>query len=92
LPVNHGHVLDDALELDANLLEHERGALRDLLCRRLGRGDDVCLGAGQNCEIDKEMSPCRGQIDEKEVGFVPEDVGQELFECLVQHRAAPDDG
>ena len=31
-------------------------------------------------------------VDDEEVGFGPVDVGEELLERLVQHRAAPDDG
>ena len=38
------------------------------------------------------MSPVPGgQVDEQEVGVVPEHVGEELLERLVQHRAPPDD-
>jgi hypothetical protein len=38
------------------------------------------------------MSPVPGGMSiEQEVGVVPEDVGEELLERLVQHRAAPDD-
>ena len=38
------------------------------------------------------MSPVPGrQVDDEEVGIVPVDVGEELLERLVQHRAPPDD-
>ena len=39
------------------------------------------------------MSPVPGGMSiEQEVGVVPEHVGEELLERLVQHRPAPDDG
>ena len=39
------------------------------------------------------MSPVPGgRSTSEEVGLVPEDVGEELLERLVQHRAPPDDG
>ena len=47
---------------------------------------------GRNWDSDREMSPVPGrQIDQQVVGVVPVDVGEELLERLVQHRAPPDD-
>ena len=68
------------------------GPLRDLLGGRLRRGDDVDLGPRQELgERDRDVAGARRQVDEEEVGLVPEDVGEELLERLVQHRAPPDD-
>ena len=41
------HVLDDALDLEVDLLGHEGGPLGDPLGRGLRRGHDVDLAAGQ---------------------------------------------
>ena len=54
------HVLDDALDLEVDLLGHERGALRDLLRGGLRRGDDETSARGRNCASDSEMSPVPG--------------------------------
>ena len=47
---------------------------------------------GRYWRRDSAMSPVPGGMSiEQEVGLVPEHVGEELLERLVQHRAAPDD-
>src|SRR3546814_1400101 len=72
------HVLDDALHLEVHLLRHEPRPLGDALRGRLRRGDDVDLGAGQELsERQRDVAGARGQVDEEEVGLVPEDVGSE---------------
>ena len=39
----------------------------------------------------RDVAGARRQVDDQEVGLVPEHVGEELLERLVQHRAPPDD-
>ena len=51
------HVLDDALDLEVDLLGHERGPLGDPLRGRLRRGDHVHLGPGQ--ELGQRDARCR---------------------------------
>ena len=63
-----------------------------LLGGGLRRGDDVRLGPGQELrERQGDVAGAGRHVDEQEVGVVPVDVGEELLERLVQHRAAPDD-
>ncbi len=76
-----------------DLLGHRRGALRDPLRGRLRRGDDDHLGAGEELRHrQRHVAGARRHVDDEVVGLAPVDVGEELLERLVQHRAAPDDG
>ena len=76
-----------------HLLGHGRRQPGHLLGRRLRRGDDVHLAAGQELrQREGDVAGARRHVDEQEVGLVPVDVGEELLERLVQHRAPPDDG
>ena len=78
---------------EVDLGRHRRRQPGDLLGRRLRRGDDVHLAAGQVlAERDGDVAGARRHVDEQEVGVVPVDVGEELLERLVQHRAPPDHG
>ena len=87
------HVLDHAAHREVDLRRHRRRQPGDLLGRRLRRGDDVDLAARQVlAERDGDVAGAGRHVDEQEVGVVPEHVGEELLERLVQHRAAPDDG
>src|SRR3546814_15122729 len=53
------HVLDDALDLEVDLLGHERRPLRDALRGRLGRGDAV---RSEERRVGKEcVSTCRSR-------------------------------
>jgi hypothetical protein len=86
------HVLDDALDAEVHLLGHEAGALRHALRRGLRRRDDVELRVREELrERQRDVAGARRQVDEQVVGLVPEHVGEELLEGLVQHRAPPDD-
>ena len=86
------HVLDHAAHRQVDLGRHRRRQPGDLLGRRLRRGHDVDLAARQVlAERDGDVAGARRHVDEQEVGIVPEHVGEELLERLVQHRAAPDD-
>ena len=89
------HVLDDAMDLhvDLRLAGHCRRALGDALRGRLRCRDDVDLGAGEVLgHRQRNVARAGGHVDEQEVGLAPVDVGEELLERLVQHRAAPHDG
>ena len=87
------HVLDDAAHRQVDLRRHRRREAGDLLGGRLRRRDDVDLAARQVlAERDGDVAGAGRHVDEQEVGLVPVDVGEELLERLVQHRAAPDDG
>ena len=86
------HVLDDALHGQVHLLRHRGRQPRHLLRCRLRGGDHVHLTAGQVlAEAERDVAGAGRHVDEQEVGVVPEHVGEELLERLVQHRAAPDD-
>ena len=88
-----GHVLDHAADRQVDLLGHRRGEAGHLLRRRLRRGDDEHLAPRQVlAERDGDVAGAGRHVDEQEVGLVPEDVGEELLERLVQHRPPPDDG
>ncbi len=74
-------------------MRHRRAQAGDLLRRRLRRGHDVDLPAWEVlAEAERDVAGARGHVDDEEVGIVPVDVGEELLERLVEHRAAPDDG
>jgi len=86
------HVLDHADDLQVDLAGHVRGALRDLLRRRLRRRDDHDLGARQELRHrQRDVAGAGRHVDDEEVGIAPVDVGEELLERLVQHRAPPHD-
>src|SRR3546814_11762624 len=53
------HVLDDALDLEVDLLGHERRPLRDALRGRLGRGDDVNLRSEERRVGTEGVRTCR---------------------------------
>ena len=92
-PVNHDMFSMIALHGQVDLLGHRRGQAGHLLRRRLRRGDDVHLAARQVlAEAERDVAGAGRHVDEEEVGLVPEHVGEELLERLVQHRATPDDG
>ena len=76
-----------------DLLGHRGGQAGHLLRGGLRRRDDVHLAPRQVlAEAERDVAGAGRHVDEEEVGLVPEHVGQELLERLVQHRAAPDDG
>ena len=86
------HVLDDAVQLEVHLLAHECGALGHPLRCRLWRRHDVQLRARQELgERKRDIAGAWRKVDQQVLGFVPEHVGEELLERLVQHRPTPDD-
>lgn len=61
------------------------------LVRRSRGGHDNDLAARQVlAEAEGDVPGTGRHVDQQEVGIVPEHVGQELLEGLVQHRTAPD--
>ena len=85
-----GHVLDHAEQLLAGLLRHHRRARRDVLCERLRCRDDEHLRPRQQlAERDRHVAGARGHVDHDRVQSAPVDVGEELLERAVEHRAAP---
>ena len=87
------HVLDHAADGEVDLRGHRRRQPGDLLGGRLRGRHDVHLAAGQVlAERDGDVAGARRHVDEEELGIVPEHVGEELLERLVQHRPAPDHG
>ena len=88
-----GHVLDDAGDLEVDLVRHLGRAARDLLRGRLRRRDDQEPRLRQQLgERHRDVAGARRQVDEQEVELAPVHVLEELRERLVQHRPAPDDG
>ena len=86
------HVLDDPAHGQVDLLCHRGRETSDFLCGLLRRGHNkyLCLRKVLT-EAQRDVAGARRHVDEQVVGFVPEHVGEELLECLVQHRPAPDD-
>ena len=57
-----------------------------------GRRDDERLGAREELpERDRDVAGAGRHVDEERVELAPVDVGEELLERLVEHRAAPHD-
>ena len=77
------HVLDDADHLEVDLARHVRGALSNLLRRRLRRGDDDDLRARKELRHrQRDVARARRHVDDEVVGLTPVDVGEELLEAL----------
>ena len=75
------------------LLGHLGGPPRHLLGGRLRRGDEHQVGLGQQlAERDRDVAGARRHVDHQVVELAPVDVGEELLERAVEHRAAPHDG
>ena len=88
-----GHVLDDAGDLEVDLVGHLGRAARDLLGGRLRRRDEQEPRLREQLgERHRDVAGPRGQVDEQEVQLAPGDVLEELGQRLVEHRPAPDDG
>ncbi len=86
------HVLDHAAHRQVDLGRHRRRQRSHLLCCRLWRRDDEHLTTREVLrEREGDVAGAGRHVDEEEVGLVPEHIGEELLERLVQHRAAPDD-
>ena len=75
-----------------SLRDHLRGALGDALCGELRRGHEHGLGMRQQLpEREADVAGPRRHVDQEVVQRAPVDVGEELLERAVQHRAAPHD-
>ena len=84
------HVLDDADDPHPVFSAICGGAHGDLLRGGLRRRHDHDLGARQElAERDRDVARARWHVDDERVELAPVDVGEELLERLVQHRAAP---
>ncbi len=85
------HVLDDAEDRDADLLEHLEALARVDERDVLRRGDDH--GAGHRHllrERELDVAGARRQVDHQVVELAPARVLQQLLQRLRHHRAAPD--
>ena len=72
--------------------DHLRGALGDALRGRLRRRHERRLGARQQLpEREADVAGAGRHVDQQVVERAPVDVGEELLERAVQHRAAPHD-
>jgi hypothetical protein len=85
------HVLDDAEDRDADLLEHLEALAGIEQGDVLRRGDDHRAGhrhlLGQG-ELD--VAGARRQVDHQVVDVAPLRVAEQLLQRLGHHRAAPD--
>ena len=85
------HILDDAQNRHADLLEHMNRFAR-VLERDVGRcGDDDGTGERRGLNQDELYVAGAGrQIDDEVIEVAPVDIAQELLNDAVEHRAAPD--
>ena len=84
------HVLGDTDDAEAHLLCHSGRPHRDLLRGRLrGRHDEHLRPGQQLAERDRDVPRPGWHVDDERVQLAPVDVREKLFECPVEHRAAP---
>lgn len=87
------HVLHDTGDRLLGLRGDGTGPLGDLSRGLLGGGDDEELGVRQQLrDGDCDVAGAGRQVEEEDVEVTPEDVGEELLQGAVEHRAPPHDG
>ena len=84
------HVLDHAEQAHVGLARHGRGARGDVLCKLLRRRhDDHLCTREQLAERDGDVARAGGHVHDEHVDVAPVNVGEELLERTMEHRAAP---
>ena len=91
---DHGaHVLNHAGHPLARLLGDGTGAFGHFCRSCLRRGDDEQLCIRDELRNgQRDIAGTRRQVEEENIEIAPEYVRQELLQCAVEHRSAPDDG
>ena len=88
-----GHVLDDAQDGHAHLLEHLDALLGVQQRNILRGGDDHRAGHGHAlAQGELDVARARGHVDDEVVQVFPVGLAQELLQRLGGHGAAPDHG
>ena len=86
------HRLDDPDDALAELAGQQAGADGDIGRRGLRGGHDEHFGVGQQvADRDGGVTGAGRHVDQEHVEVAEEDVGEELLDRAMQHRAAPGD-